>query len=38
MRRNNKGAGWNEDAANEMFDELVVDEMPDAADMEGGFY
>jgi hypothetical protein len=37
MRRSNKGAGWNEDAANEMFDELVTDEMPDAADMEGEF-
>jgi hypothetical protein len=33
--RRNVQSGWNEDRANEMFDELVVEEMPDAADMEG---
>ena len=35
VRRNAKGGEWDEDRASEMFDELVTEDSPDAADMEG---
>jgi len=34
-RRNIKGGSWSEDRASELFDELVDEDSPDAADMEG---